>query len=104
MFLDKCFPLRSHKQISHIFVRYRRQLAHIARKTKQREDLIARRAVLAAQAARAQCGADDAQATVCYYFADDDGRRELMRALSAKARIGKIAPDARGNAAICAIA
>ena len=82
----------------------RRQLAYLACKTKQREDLIARRAVLAAQAARAQCGADDAQATVCYYFADDDGRRELLRALNAKARIGKIAPDARGNAAICAIA
>ncbi len=82
----------------------RAQLAHMARRAHAREDLLARHAVLAARDACEMYGANDPRSTVCRYFVDDDGRRELMRAVGSAARIGRIVPDPKGNMAIGTIA
>ena len=80
----------------------RAQVAAIARRLKLGEATVARWAVGAAQRAGEE-GAGAAQATVCHWLYDDEGRAALARALGGKP-LPRMVPDPSGHRAALGIA
>ncbi len=77
--------------------RLRRAVAALARTGHVSEAALIRCAQIEAGRAMEGAGADDARATLCYYFWGDEGRAELMRAAGQKVRLRRRIPDPSGR-------
>ncbi len=74
----------------------RRLIWHAAKKTRLNEDVLIRAALSCAQTALKEHGAEDPRSTICYYFADDEGRKILSKSLKTRG-MGRIVPDSSGR-------
>ena len=74
----------------------REATAHLAEDLRVSETAVARCALRLAHAAAREHGADDPRATVCWYLAEEAGRRALAAAMGGRRRLRRHIPDPGG--------